>query len=309
MRPTCGSLRPGVLPQPPRAPTGTVRVGLMAQTQPSADGAPAALGMEHHLLDTAWRAARAAGDLLLAGRGQTMTVTTKSTRTDVVTQMDIAAEAVVVGTILADRSDDAILGEEGADQRGTTGVRWIVDPLDGTVNYLYGLPGWAVSIAAEVDGVVEVAVVDVPRFGETFVAVRGQGAVCAVDGRVERVTPSSPEDLGQSLVATGFGYARARRAAQARTLAHVLPAVRDIRRAGAAAVDLCWAAAGRVDCYYERGLNPWDFAAGVLVATEAGLVAGGPAGRPPSSELTWLAPPRLATAFAELLAQAGADRD
>ncbi|HSO05219.1 MAG TPA: inositol monophosphatase family protein, partial [Candidatus Limnocylindrales bacterium] len=116
-------------------------------------------------------------------------------------------------------------------------------------------------------------------------------------------------DLSRALVATGFGYAQDRRAAQARTLTTVLPAVRDIRRAGAAAVDLCWAAAGRVDCYYERGLNPWDFAAGVLVATESGLVAGGPGGAPPSSELTWLAPAQLAQEFRSLLARAGADRD
>lgn len=267
------------------------------------------LGVDHDLLDVAWRAARAAGDLLMAGREQALTVTTKSTLTDVVTQMDTEAEALVVGTILAVRPEDGLLGEEGADRQGTTGVRWIVDPLDGTVNYLYALPSWAVSIAAEVDGVVEVGVVDVPRFGETFVAVRGQGAVRVAGSRVERIVPGAPETLSQALVATGFGYAEARRAGQARALAVVLPAVRDIRRAGAAAVDLCWAAAGRVDCYYERGLNPWDFAAGVLVATEAGLVAGGPGAGPPSSELTWLAPAHLAPEFRALLAEAGADRD
>jgi myo-inositol-1(or 4)-monophosphatase len=272
-------------------------------------GAPAGLGLDHELLDLAWRCARAAGDLLLAGRAQALTVTTKSTLTDVVTQMDTEAEALVVATILAARPDDGLLGEEGADRVSSTGVRWIVDPLDGTVNYLYGLPSWAVSIAAEVDGVVEVAVVDVPRYRETFVAVRGQGALRVAGDQGERLTPGHPDGLGQALVATGFGYAQARRAAQAATLAMVLPAVRDIRRAGAAAVDLCWAAAGRVDCYYERGLNPWDFAAGVLVATEAGLVAGGPGGGPPSSELTWLAPPHLAMEFAALLAAAAADRD
>jgi myo-inositol-1(or 4)-monophosphatase len=267
------------------------------------------LGLEHDLLAVAWRSARAAGDLLMAGREQVLTVTTKSTLTDVVTQMDTEAEALVVGTILAARPDDGLLGEEGADRAGSTGVRWIVDPLDGTVNYLYGLPNWAVSIAAEVDGVVEVGIVDVPLFGETYVAVRGQGAVRVGGTGVERIAPGAPESLSQALVATGFGYAEARRAAQARTLATVLPAVRDIRRAGAAAVDLCWAAAGRVDCYYERGLNPWDFAAGVLVATESGLVAGGPGDGPPSSELTWLAPAHLATEFQALLARAGADRD
>lgn len=267
------------------------------------------LGFDHELLDVAWRAARAAGELLMAGREDVLRVSTKSTLTDVVTQMDTEAEALVVGIILASRPDDGLLGEEGADRRGSTGVRWIVDPLDGTVNYLYGLPSWAVSIAAQVDGAVQVAVVDVPRFAETFVAVRGQGAVLVSGDHVEPLVPGTPDGLAQALVATGFGYAQARRSAQARTLTTVLPLVRDIRRAGAAAVDLCWAAAGRVDCYYERGLNPWDFAAGVLVATEAGLVAGGPGDGPPSSELTWLAPAHLAAEFKELLTRAGADTD
>ena len=267
------------------------------------------LGMVHELLDVAWAAARGAGELLRAGRAESLTVTTKSTRTDVVTQMDTAAEAHVVATILAARPEDGLLGEEGADRRGTSGVRWVIDPLDGTVNYLYGQPGWAVSVAAEVDGRTEVGVVDVPMFGETFVAVRGQGAALVHDGLVEVPRPGAPEDLARSLVATGFGYARERRTAQARALSTVLPAVRDIRRAGAAAVDLCWTAAGRVDCYYERGLNPWDLAAGLLVATESGLAAGGPPGAEPSGELVWLAPKHLAHEFGELLALAGAHLD
>ena len=260
--PTTGELGPrvvpcaaGCCPNPARTASSAVRVRLV--TGGPAGFAVADLGLDHELLDVAWRAARAAGDLLMAGREQVLTVTTKSTLTDVVTQMDTEAEALVVGTILAARPDDGLLGEEGADRLGITGVRWIVDPLDGTVNYLYGLPSWAVSIAAEVDGVVDVAVVDVPRFAETFVAVRGQGAVRVAGSVVERIVPGAPpESLSQALVATGFGYAEARRAAQARALATVLPAVRDIRRAGAAAVDLCWAAAGRVDCYYERGPEP-----------------------------------------------------
>ena len=154
-------VRRGLLPEPARPAPGAVRVRLVTG-RPAAPAA-ADLGLEHELLDVAWRAARAAGDLLMAGREQALTVTTKSTLTDVVTQMDTEAEALVVGTILAARPDDGLLGEEGADRAGSTGVRWIVDPLDGTVNYLYGLPSWAVSIAAEVDGVVEVGVVDVPR--------------------------------------------------------------------------------------------------------------------------------------------------
>jgi myo-inositol-1(or 4)-monophosphatase len=278
-------------------------------TPPNPAELPADVPLSHPLLPLAWRASRAAGDVLLAGRDADLTVSTKSTRTDVVTQMDTDAEDLVVTTILAARPDDGLLGEEGAALPGTSGVRWIIDPLDGTVNYLYRLPGWAVSIAVEVDGVVEVGVVDVPAYAETYVAVRGQGARLLAAGSVHGLEPSAPADLGQALVATGFGYARARRAAQARTLAMVLPEVRDIRRAGAAAVDLCWAAAGRVDCYYERGLNPWDLAAGVLVATEAGLAAGGPPGEAPSAELTWLAPKHLASAWAALLERAGAHRD
>ena len=270
---------------------------------------PADLGLEHELLPVAWRAARAAGVLLAEGRHRDLTVSTKSTRTDVVTEMDTAAESLVVRTILATRPDDGLLGEEGADRAGSTGVRWIVDPLDGTVNYLYGLPSWAVSVAAEVSGQVEVGVVEVPVLRETYVAVRGQGSVLVDERGVHRLVPNEPADLGQCLVATGFGYAADRRAAQSRTLTMVLPRVRDIRRAGAAAVDLCWAAAGLVDCYYERGLNPWDRAAGVLVATEAGMVAGGPPGEPPSGELTWLAPAHLAAEFAALLEQAAAHLD
>ena len=280
-----------------------------APTRTADTALPAGLGLTHPRLAVAWSAARTAGALLLAGRDEPLDVSTKSTRTDVVTQMDTAAEASIVAAILAAFPEDGLLGEEGADRPGSSGARWIIDPLDGTVNYLYGLPGWAVSIAVEVDGRVEVGVVEVPVYGQTYVAVRGQGAVRWAQGAAHRVVPNEPPALAQALVATGFGYAAERRAAQARTLAAVLPAVRDIRRAGAAAVDLCWAADGLVDCYYERGLNPWDLAAGVLVATEAGMTAGGPGEAPPSGELTWLAPAHLAAQWAALLASAGADRD
>ncbi len=280
-----------------------------ARSEPGGPSMPVGLGLAHGRLPVAWSAARAAGDLLLAGRDQALTISTKSTRTDVVTQMDTAAEARIVTAILAAFPEDGLLGEEGADRAGTSGARWIIDPLDGTVNYLYGLPGWAVSIAVEVDGQVEVGVVDIPVYGQTYVAVRGQGAVRWQGGVAHEVVPNEPAELAQALVGTGFGYAAQRRSAQARTLAVVLPQVRDIRRAGAAAVDLCWAADGRVDCYYERGLNPWDLAAGVLVATEAGMTAGGSGDAPPSGELTWLAPVHLAGQWADLLASAGADRD
>ncbi|MGB8021607.1 MAG: inositol monophosphatase family protein [Candidatus Nanopelagicales bacterium] len=265
--------------------------------------------LDHPLLPLAWRAARSAGALLLSRRTAELVVATKSTRTDVVTQMDTASESLLVQMILTERPDDAILGEEGADRPGSSGIRWVVDPLDGTVNYLYGLPGWAVSVAVERNGEAEVGVVEVPVYGETFAAVRGQGAIHVSGGKVEHLVPNAAEELAQALVATGFGYAPERRAGQARALATILPRVRDIRRAGAAAVDLCWAAGGLVDCYYERGLQPWDRAAGILIATEAGLVAGGPSGSAPSGDLTWLAPPNLADQWQELLTRAGADRD
>lgn len=275
----------------------------------SEDLDPAPTQLDHPLLPLAWRAARSAGALLLSGRTSELVVATKSTRTDVVTHMDTASEGLIVSLILAERPDDAILGEEGADRPGSSGVRWVIDPLDGTVNYLYGLPGWAVSVAVENRGEVEVGVVDVPVYGETFAAVRGQGAIRMTGSKVEHLVPNAAEELAEALVATGFGYASQRRAGQARALATILPRVRDIRRAGAAAVDLCWAASGLVDCYYERGLQPWDRAAGVLIATESGLAAGGPSGSAPSGDLVWLAPPNLADEFQALLSRAGADHD
>ncbi len=279
------------------------------------------------LVNLALRAAWAAGELLRRGRAGGLHVETKTTPTDVVTQMDVAAEHLIVTTLLGERPDDGILGEEGGQRAGSSGVRWVVDPLDGTVNYLYDLPGWAVSIAAEVGGVVQAGVVDVPTRSETFVARRGEGAWLlersAVPGEARSLAQlparrilrgEAPSELSQALVATGFGYAVPRRTAQARALAQVLPAVRDIRRLGAAAVDLCHAAAGRVDCYYERGLQPWDHAAAMLIAHEAGLVVGGPfrAGggwQAPGEDLAWAAPPELAPQFAALLAGSLADRD
>jgi myo-inositol-1(or 4)-monophosphatase len=264
------------------------------------------------LVELALRATASAGRLLVAGQGVTLEVTTKTTATDVVTQMDTAAEAEIRRVLLGDRPEDTILGEEGGEVGSGAGVRWVVDPLDGTVNYLYGNPAWAVSIAAEVAGEVVLGVVAVPRLAETYVAVRGGGSyLCRGSDPGSRLTIAAGPDLGSALVATGFGYAAARRAAQAATLARVLPAVRDIRRVGAASVDLCWLAAGRVDAYYERGLHPWDYAAGALVAREAGAVIGGPPASPeaPSTELTWGAGPALAQRFHELILAAGADRD
>lgn len=219
------------------------------------------------LADLATEAAHAAGALLLDGASRLRTVVeTKTTATDMVTEMDRASEALIAELILGARPGDAFLGEEGTVGSGTTGVRWVVDPLDGTTNYLYGFPSWAVSIAAEIGGEPVVGVVFDPTHAETYRAVQGEGAWC--NGEQLRVVGA--QELDTSLVATGFGYDAVVRAEQARIVARVLPAVRDIRRAGAASVDLCWLARGRVDVYYERGLQHWDHAAGALIAGEAG---------------------------------------
>ncbi|MCU0265276.1 MAG: inositol monophosphatase [Actinomycetia bacterium] len=257
------------------------------------------------LLSLAVAAATAAGRLLVDERPRDLGVGTKSTPTDVVTVMDRRAERLLVERLQAARPDDGFLGEEGTQAVGGSGVRWVLDPIDGTVNYLYDLPGWAVSVAAEVDGEVAVGVVHVPTYGETFAAVRGGGAT----RNGVPVHVSTCEQLSQALVATGFGYAAARRARQARVLAEVLPRVRDVRRFGAASVDLCAVACGRVDGYYERGLKPWDLAAGGLVAQEAGALVAGLRGAPASEELVLAASRTLFPALHDLLDPLAPDRD
>jgi myo-inositol-1(or 4)-monophosphatase len=260
---------------------------------------------EHEALRTlAERVARAAGELLRAALDvDRLEVDTKSTRTDMVTEMDRASEALIAAELLAARPDDGILGEEGADHPGTSGVRWIVDPLDGTTNYVYGFPGFNVSIAAEVDGaVVAAAVYDVVR-DELFSSHLGGGATR--DGRA--IAPSGAVDLSQALVGTGFSYEPERRRRQAEVLVDVLPRVRDIRRQGAAALDLCSVACGRLDAYYERGLAPWDLAAGGLIATEAGAVVTDLQGGPVRAGAVLAAAPGVATAVLALLAATDVD--
>jgi myo-inositol-1(or 4)-monophosphatase len=190
----------------------------------------------------------------------------KSSETDPVSDADRLAEQTIKELLAAERPQDGLLAEEGARSDAESGRRWIVDPLDGTVNYLYEFPVWCVSVALEdADGTL-LGVVHDPGRGETFRAVRGQGAELNRHAlRVRRC-----ERLETALVATGFAYQRERRAAQARLVSELLPRVRDIRRAGAAALDLCFVACGRLDGYYERGINHWDWAAGALIVQEAG---------------------------------------
>ncbi|MFH8684307.1 inositol monophosphatase family protein [Streptomyces lydicus] len=259
------------------------------------------------LLDIALEAAHRAGVLLRDGRPADLGVAaTKSSPIDVVTEMDLASEKLITGFIGERRPDDGFLGEEGASSAGTSGIRWVIDPIDGTVNYLYGLPSWAVSIAAERDGEVVVGVVAAPMRGETYRAVLGRGAFSNDEPVRHRPTPPA---LSQALLGTGFGYLAERRAAQAEVVRTLLPQVRDIRRGGSAAIDLCDVACGRLDAYYERGLNPWDLAAGALIAREAGALTGGRPGRSASHELTLAASPALFEQLQPLLEELGAWHD
>ena len=266
--------------------------------------------LQQELLDIAVEAAALAGALLRDGRPENLGVAaTKSSSVDVVTEMDIAAEKLITGLIADRRPADGLLGEEGASVVGSSGVRWVIDPLDGTVNYLYGLPAWSVSIAAELDGATVVGVVAVPSRGETVRAVRGGGAFLD-DGRGERRLACRPAPpMERALVGTGFGYLRERRVQQAEVVRELIPRLRDIRRGGSAAIDLCDVAAGRLDGYYERGLNPWDHAAGVLIASEAGALVGGRPGEAPSGELTVAAPTGLFEPLQQALEELGAWHD
>ncbi len=256
------------------------------------------------LLALAVDVAREAAALVARGRASAGDdVDVKSSPVDVVTAVDRASEELVVRRLLAARPDDGVMGEEGADRAGTSGVRWVVDPIDGTVNFLYDLPAYAVSIAAEVDGEVRAGVVLNVATGELFTATAGGGAFASSPARREpvRLTGSRPVSLEQTLVATGFGYRVEQRRAQGAVVARLLPRVRDIRRYGSAALDLCSVAAGRVDAYYELDLNPWDHAAGALVAAEAGLVVTGLGGRPFAEPMAVVVAPTVAEPFLDLL--------
>lgn len=235
-------------------------------------------------LELAERAARAAGAVLLERYGRTPSgLATKSSGTDPVSDADREAERVLRELLLGERPDDGLLGEEGSHSDGRSGRRWIVDPLDGTVNYLYGFPAWSVSVALEDAQGGLVGVVYDPVAEELFRAARGAGAsLVSAAGRItgadaddartrdRTLRVRKPVPLGEALVATGFAYRAEQRAAQAEVVRELLPRVRDIRRAGSAALDLCAVAAGRVDAYYERGTNPWDVAAATLICREAG---------------------------------------
>jgi myo-inositol-1(or 4)-monophosphatase len=251
------------------------------------------------LLSIACRLAVEGGDRALTGRGgRSLDIATKSTATDLVTVLDRAAEEKIVSGLAEARPDDAILGEEGTHRDGTSGVSWFVDPIDGTTNFVYGLPQWATSVAAgDADGTLAGAVY-VPAMGELFAAGRGRGAT--MNG--EPISCSSTTDVSLALIATGFGYHPADRIRQAEVVTHLIGSVRDIRRIGSAAIDLCYSACGRVDAYYEAGLNPWDVAAGELIAREASCRSGDFAGGPPAAKRLLVATPAIFDDLVRLLA-------
>lgn len=252
---------------------------------------------------------RSAGALLI-NRPATMKFSTKSSAVDVVTEMDKASEELVRNYLATHRPGDGLLGEEGSDIPSSTGITWVVDPIDGTVNYLYQLPGWNISVAAQLDGVTLAGAVFAPLLdgGMLWSAYRGGGA------RLQRgqaqplpIQTNAQVPLHLALLATGFSYSTEIRKRQGARFAKLIPQVRDIRRMGAAAVDLCLVASGMVDGYFEEELAPWDLAAGELIATEAGALVtnatGGPAGR----EMVVAAHPSLHSQILALLASVAGD--
>jgi myo-inositol-1(or 4)-monophosphatase len=231
-------------------------------------------------------------------------VQVKSSATDVVTEFDRAAEQLIVAGILAARPHDSIVGEEGSARSGSSGLSWYVDPIDGTTNFLYGLAEYAVSIGvADAEGML-VGVVRAPALQETFTAVRGGGAWC---NRMP-IRVNALERVEQALVGTGFSYQAERRAYQASVVGHLLPRVRDVRRLGAASLDLCYVACGRLDAYAEEWLNWWDMAAGELIAREAGAATGDYSGGPAGPEQLLASAPGVMLALRQLLAAGGARR-
>ena len=250
------------------------------------------------MIELAEQIAREAGAQLREAFETDLRIETKSSPTDLVSEADVAAETLIRERLLAARPADGMLGEEGSDSPGTSGLRWIVDPLDGTTNFLFGIPQWGVSIAVEDEQGMLAGVVYDPMRDELWAAVRG--AEPTLDGKPFDGREHA-QDLATALVATGFGYEADVRAAQAAITGRLLPRVRDIRRMGSAAIDLAWTAAGRYDAYFERGIKTWDFAAGALICEAAGLEVRHLNPVPPMEAGILVAPRRLADELASLV--------
>ena len=265
------------------------------------------------LLDLARTITLEAGELASRRRGEGVEIAaTKSTIVDVVTEADREVELLIRSRIADARPDDAILGEEGGSASGTSGLTWVVDPIDGTVNYLYGIPHYAVSIAiveGEPDPLTWTGLVGCvlnPAIGELFTAARGGGAFLSSGGHAPApIRVADPVPLELALINTGFAYNATTRGRQGEVVTRLLPLVRDIRRMGTASLDLCMVANGRTNAYVERTLSPWDHAAGALIAREAGAVVKGFGDAAPSRDLILAAEPALAARLEPLIVELG----
>jgi myo-inositol-1(or 4)-monophosphatase len=238
-------------------------------------------------------------------QARTMRTSSKSTDIDLVTELDGATELAITRLILAERPHDGIVAEEGGAATSRSGYTWVIDPIDGTVNYFYGSPQWCICIGVvDASGEAVVGVVHAPVLHETYVAARGQGAFVIIDDEWLPLTAEPEVSLDMALIATGFSYDRERRVDMARAFASLAPRVRDMRRPGAAGLDICGVAAGRVHAYYERDIKPWDVTAAAVVAREAGAVVI-ESGQPLGQNLTIVALPRLAETLRRELAALG----
>lgn len=235
----------------------------------------------------------------------------KSSITDMVTNLDRWSETSIVDFLSSKFAADGILGEEGTAKPSTSGRTWVIDPIDGTTNFVYGLPGWCISIALVDENTHEpfVGVVYVPSTKETYFARRGHVSQIRDESGVHTLSATNCAEVARALIGTGFGYTQTRRQSQARVLNRVLPEVRDIRRIGSCAIDLCLVARGALDAYFERGVNLWDYAAGALIAQESGALISGLNGAPASSEFILVANPNLHGQLDSLLTSCSADRD
>jgi len=262
--------------------------------------ATASIGSELRLI--AESLAREAGDMALRGRKSgPLTATTKSSPIDMVTKFDKASEAMITEGLAKVRPDDAIIGEEGANKKGTSGITWHIDPIDGTTNFYFDVPMWAVSIGAVDEHGPLAGAVYVPALGEMFSGARGEGST--VNGLPIRVRNNN--DIADSLVCTGYSYRISEREVHAKRVADIVMKVRDIRRFGAAAVDLCFVACGRLDVYFEEHLNSWDLIAGQVIATEAGAVFSDYVGNPVTPAQVLASTPGVHADFIRLIAASG----
>jgi len=250
------------------------------------------------LLHVAVTLAKQAGAMAFEGRRKGLqNVQTKSTATDMVTEFDKASEVMIVQGLASMRPDDAIIGEEGASHSGTSGITWHIDPIDGTTNFLYALPTWAVSIGAVDEQGPIAGAVYIPALDEMFSATRGGGAFC--NGEAIHCNPL--DDVSKALVCTGFSYAAEQRTVQATRVARFIHQVRDIRRFGAASIDMCFVACGRFDAYFEENLHSWDIAAGELIAREAGCKTGDFEGNDIRPAQVLVSPPQIFSQLSTLI--------